>query len=221
MDSGTPVALITGSSRGLGYLVARKLESFNWNLALCARNIESLKFKEQHTLIQSVDVSLEYEARAFVEATLNKFGRIDGLINDAGYCHQLSSFDNIPARIFQKSFAVNVYGPFYFMKYVIPIMKRQNSGVIINVASSAGIHPNPKLAAYSASKAALIAFTEAVQKDLKGTGINCYYIAPIGMNTPMRDEVVGDAELQQDPEIVARQIITMMVRGKDEVQTVQ
>jgi NAD(P)-dependent dehydrogenase (short-subunit alcohol dehydrogenase family) len=217
MDSGTPVAIITGASSGLGYIVARKLESLHWNLALCARHVESIKFKSEQTLIKSVDVSFEYESRDFIQEIFNRFGRIDALLNDAGYCHQLAPIEDIPVKVFQRTFAVNAYGPFYFMKYVIPIMKQQRHGVIINVASSSGIRPNPRLAAYSASKAALLALTEAVAKDLKGTGVNCYSITPSAMNTRMREEVVGDAEYQQDPEVVAREVVTMIVRGENNV----
>jgi len=203
------VAIISGASRGLGAITSAKLNTLNWNLGLCARTHPGID--GGNVLAKIVDVSYEHEVKQFVEDVYRKFGRIDALVNDAGFRHPMMYLEQMSKQIFQRSFNVNVLGPFYFMREVIPIMRKQNSGIIINVSSNAGINPNSKLPAYSASKAALISLTKAVEKELSETNIKCTFITPGAMNTRMRQEVVGDAELHESPDRIADEIVEMIV----------
>ena len=91
------------------------------------------------------------------------------------------------------------------LKKIIPIMKKQNEGTIINISSMAGKRGVPNLAIYSASKFAVIGLTQAIAKELKDTGVYCISVCPGGMNTGMREKVFGaeDAKKQQNPKFVA------------------
>jgi NAD(P)-dependent dehydrogenase (short-subunit alcohol dehydrogenase family) len=213
------VVMITGSNGGLGRSIAVGLAHKGYVLALCVRKLDS---HHSRNLFKSktyeIDVRDPKVVHRVVSDVLRQNGRIDVLVNCAGMVHQLLPVEGISTESLKDCFETNIFGPFFMVREILPIMKRQGEGIIINVASKAAIVPVPYLAPYSASKAALVALTQAVAKevDKEGKDILCCSVCPSGMNTKMRAKVYGksDSEIQQDPRSVARLITEIICMRK-------
>ena len=219
------VVVITGGGRGLGKELAKTLAKDGSRIIICSRNKTELS-KVCHGISNKnasceyfvVDVSDKKQVNKFIDDVVAKYRKIDVLINNAGYVHEWETIENTPEKEMEKCFEINVYPIFYFLKKVIPLMKRQNEGAIINISSMAGKRGVPNLTAYSASKFAVIGLTQAVAKEVNNTGIYCITVCPGGMNTRMREKVLGseDAKRQQDPKVVADVIKNILI-GKIKV----
>lgn len=206
------VAVITGASSGLGLLMAIKLHKKGYKIYTCSRN--NAKNMDVDFLSENVDVRNEMQVKDFIDMVMRRFGRIDILVNNAGYAYPKQAIEEATDEILYNSFETNVYGPFYFIRKVIPIMKKQGKGAIINIASKAAVYVNPSLALYSASKSALVALTQAIAKELRSLDMDiyCISVSPAGLNTKMREVVYGkeDAEKQMDPQTVADMIVKII-----------
>jgi 3-oxoacyl-[acyl-carrier protein] reductase len=209
------IVLVTGGSKGLGKEIAMKLASEGSNVIICARNEEKLS-RVSNEIKQTggkcsyyvADVEKENEVISLIDNIMKKFGRIDVLINNAGYGTEVKPIEETSQEDLLKCFETNVYSIFYFLKHLVPEMKRQDQGTIINISSMAGKRGVPNLSAYSASKFAVIGLTQSVAKEVKGTGVYCISVCPGGINTEMREKAFGseDADKQQSPEFVANVI---------------
>ena len=157
------VALVTGGSRGIGLAVARSLSSAGAQVVALGRG--------------DLDVRSVEQVEKVVAQTLERFGRIDILVNNAGLGH-FGPVDELPIEKFDEMIAVNLRGPFLLTRAVVPAMKRQGSGVIVNVASVAGIVGNPNLSGYNASKFGLMGFSESTMLELRHAGIKVAVICP-------------------------------------------
>lgn len=208
------VAIVTGASRGLGYTIAGKLNQDGWNLGVCAREAPDIKgLTTLNSIRAGLDVSHLSHVRQFIQKVNYTFGKIDVLINNAAYCHPLKDIEDITIREAKETVETNILGPFYFIHEIIPYMKIQKHGLIINIGSRSGNHPNSGLSLYSASKGALIVLSDAVSKQLDGTNIHCKSISPGPMKTKMREDIVGDSIEQPDPSEIASVVIGM-IRGE-------
>lgn len=191
------VAIVTGAAGGLGSKIVESLRSTDYEILPVEHNI---------------DLSTKTGCQVVHNIWSRCFDRLDLLVNCAAICHPIMPTEKI--RTIKDIFATNVFSMFYLLQWVIPIMKKQGFGTIINVGSYAGRRAVPNLAAYSASKFAVRGLTEAVAKEL-GDGIKCISISPGGMNTPMRKKLFGeeDAIKQLDPSIVANVIADIVTNG--------
>jgi len=124
------------------------------------------------------DVTKLAEVKDMVKKSLEKFGRIDILVNNAGRATKPTPFVDTPEENWEKVFNLNLYGVFYCTKAVLPQMLERKSGKIVNIASGAGISGMPRCVHYGASKAAIIAFTRGLAKEVIGSGINVNAVAP-------------------------------------------
>ena len=212
MDIKNKIVAITGGGRGLGKELAKTLAEEGSKVIICSRNRNELSKvcreitdKDGFCEYFVTDITDKFQVYKFINAIIAKHKKIDVLINNAGYVHEWETLENIAEDELENSFKTNVYSIFYFLKRVVPIMKKQNEGVIINISSMAGKRGVPNLSAYSASKFAVIGLTQAVAKELKNTSVYCISVCPGGMNTGMREKVLGvdDARKQQDPKFVA------------------
>ncbi len=221
------VVVITGASRGLGAAFAEALAAEGAKVVTCARDKAGLtavckKIEKKGGSCSShvVDVTSAAEVSGFVSKVIKLHGRIDVLVNNAGAVHKFSPVEKISEEEYVACMRTNVDSIFYFLKAVIPHMKKHNSGVIVNVSSGAGKRAHANLSVYAASKFAVEAFTQAVARELEGEGsaVGCISLCPSGINTGMRTAVFGkeDAEKQQSPESVAA-VLNDVLLGKVKV----
>ena len=181
------VALITGGSRGIGADLVKTFSENGYSVAFTYKNSKE-KAKEISCKYNAVairaDSAKENEALSAVNAVIDKFGKIDVLINNAGMS-SFSLFTDITAEQWREIFDVNVHGAFYFTREVSRKMIEKKQGRIINISSMWGISGSSCEVHYSATKAALIGMTKALAKELGPSGINVNCIAPGVINTEM------------------------------------
>ena len=215
--------VITGASRGLGLAVVRKFIAAGAMVFGISRTrkywpaaIKAVSSASFHLL--SGDITSGKTVKRLISAIKRRTGRIDILINNAGYCAPLAKVEDVSLKEFRKHFVQNLDSAFLLCKYAIPVMKKQHHSLIMNISSMAGTRAVPRLVAYSAAKFGVLALSQAIAKENTGTGLQCITVCPGGMNTEMRRELFGaeDAERQQTPGFVAG-IILDIAEGKTEV----
>lgn len=196
------VVMITGAASGFGELLARRLAAMGARLVLGDRNVAGLarvatELREAgaRVVAEACDVTREDEVRALVEAAVGTFGRLDVGINNAGILTPLKGFIDTSEDELDLSFAVNAKGVFFGMKHQIRQMLAQGGGAILNVASMAGLGGAPKLAAYGASKHAVVGLTRTAAVEYARQGIRINAVCPFYSATPMVTESeVGEKE---------------------------
>lgn len=183
-------ALVTGGGRGIGEGIARRLAEAGARVALVDREAEpaGAVAREIGGLAIVGDVRSEADAHAAVARVDAEFGGPDILVNNAGITGLAQLSWTLPSEEFRRVMEVNVLGPFHLCKAALPGMLARGYGRILNVASIAGKEGNPTLAPYSASKAAVIAMTKAIAKEVAGKGdLTVNAISPAVIRTPLLD----------------------------------
>jgi len=176
MASGKMVAIVTGSATGLGSAAAKMLAGKGWNVTInytkskdeaLATEAECRKLGAETLLVQA-DISKDEDCRRMADATIAKWGRVDGLINNAGTTifKAHSSLDAINAEDFQRIYAVNVIGSYQMTRAVAAQMKKQGKGSVVNISSIAGVMGIGSSIAYAASKGALNTMTLSLARAL-------------------------------------------------------
>jgi len=182
------VALVTGGSRGLGRAMAEGMAAFGASVVIAARNPEKidetlniLADYKVPTLGISADMTKEEDIKKMVDATVAKFGRIDILFNNAGIGRMMRPIHEDTVEDFDIVISTNLRGPFLVLKYVLPVMIKQNKGSIINTSSTAGLRAEiPEIApvAYSAAKAGINVMTQVAAIEYAKYNIRVNCIAP-------------------------------------------
>ena len=199
------VIIITGAAMGLGLATAELLAKEGAKLVLVDYNENALKDAEQKLkkinpevalLSVKADVSSEEQVKNYVDKTVEKFGRIDGLYNNAGIEGKQASIVDYDLDIFKKVIDINLMGVYYGLRYVIPVMQKQKFGRIVNVASVGGIRGVLNQMPYVASKHAVSGMTKNAALEYGKDGILTNAIAPGAILTPM----VAEAFKQVNPE---------------------
>ncbi len=192
------IAIVTGASSGIGKDVAYGLAEDGYLVVLAARNGQRLKEaademvqrlaldKDHAPVVRPLDVTDEAGIKNLVESIDEKYGRIDVLFNNAGL--GASGSLELDLEKLDQLWAVNLRGPFTFMKYVVPIMKRCKSGYIINLASKNGKIGVTGLGGYTATKFGLVGLSEVIYRELAALGIKVTTICPGWVNTKMAAE---------------------------------
>lgn len=177
------VAIITGASSGIGKAVAIHLASSNYNVVLMARKKEELHKVEQElakynvkTLVRECDVTKVVQVHDSIQHAIKLFGRIDVLVNCAGY-GMYGDFETMRLEDINGQMVTNYFGTVLCIKEALPKLK-ENKGVIINIASMAGLIGVSKMAAYSASKHAIVGLSESLRFELSDTGVSVSCICP-------------------------------------------
>lgn len=178
---------ITGASQGLGLALVKKLLEAGYRVAATSRNAQALKdavgvIDKNRFLPLVVDLNNEDCIDESIRQTIEAFGRIDVLVNNAGY-GMAGTLEEISAQDIQKIFDVNVRATINMTKQILPLMREQKSGYIINMGSVAGFVGAPGWSVYSATKAAVAAFSEVLALDLKEFGIKVTVVEPSGFRT--------------------------------------
>ena len=176
MDIKQGVTIITGSATGVGAACAKLLASKGCNVVINYTKSETEAKETQaacealgvETLLVQADVSKDEDCRRMAQAAIDKWGRIDGLINNAGTTHFMNhaNLEGLSAEDFQRIYAVNVIGPYQMTRAVVPQMKKQGSGAVVNVSSIAGVMGVGSSIAYTASKGALNTMTLSLARAL-------------------------------------------------------
>ena len=186
--------IITGAAMGLGLAAAKELAARGANLALVDYNEKSLNdakaeiandFPDVKIITIVADVSNEEAVKNYVDETVKAFSRIDGLYNNAGIEGRQAGMTEYDVSIFKKVIDINLMGVYYGMRYVIPVMQKQNYGRIVNVASVGGIRGVLNQVPYVASKHAVSGMTKNAALEYGRYGINTNAIAPGAILTPM------------------------------------
>ena len=187
MDLKGPVAVITGGSGGLGGRICNALADEGANVVVlyntgrkqAEANVEELLNKGVDAIAITCDVTDQDSVSSAIEETLRKFGKIDILVNDAGYNKWIpfSDLDSMTHEEWTKIFDVNLTGPMFCIKAVVPTMRKRGIGRIINISSVAGLEPTGSSIPYAVAKSALIHLTKCMAVGL-GPEIQVNCIAP-------------------------------------------
>jgi NAD(P)-dependent dehydrogenase (short-subunit alcohol dehydrogenase family) len=192
VTAGPKVALITGCSSGIGRDLAQRMTDAGYTVVATARRPESLDGLDV-ALTLPLDVTSEGSARVAVEATLERFGRIDVLVNNAGYAEQ-SAIEELSGDALRSMFEVNVFGVARMLRAVAPAMRRQGSGAIVNISSLAGRMSMPVNGAYSASKFAVEALSDAARQELAAFGVRVILVEPGSIGTGFSDAMMARSQ---------------------------
>jgi uncharacterized protein len=177
------VVVVTGASMGIGEALAQVFADAGASVVLCSRDLaraEAARSRIGHserTLAVACDVRRRQDIQQLLQATLQRFGRVDVWINNAGFGLQ-DSVAQMDISQCRALFDTNFFGALECMQAVIPVMKQQGSGAIINISSIAGHIPVPFMSAYSASKHALNVIGKAARMELKSAGVHVMTVCP-------------------------------------------
>jgi NAD(P)-dependent dehydrogenase (short-subunit alcohol dehydrogenase family) len=193
------VALITGGTRGIGLAIGRRLSDADARIAILARDPERLALVDQElgraddaVIGLRADVTDPAQVEEAVAAVLDRWGRIDILVNNAGDVGRTVPTWELSDSDWLGTLAVNLTGSFYCLRAVLPVMRAQRYGRIVNVASIVGKEGAGKLAAYSAAKAGMIGLTKAVAKEVAPDGILVNCVTPAMTRTAMIEPLSED-----------------------------
>jgi len=179
------VVLITGCSTGIGRHLAQRLTQLGYTVVATARKVETLDDLTVALKLQ-LDVTQTDSVNQAIALTCQQFGRIDVLINNAGYT-MLGALEEVSEEQTQQVFDVNVFGALRMIRAVVPHMREQRSGRIINISSIAGKLSTPVNGTYSATKFALEALSDALQMELAPFGIQVVLVEPGAIKTRFDD----------------------------------
>ena len=187
------IAIVTGGGSGFGAGIVKKFIQEGAKVVVADINLENAKKVAMDTggFAVEVDVSNSLSFKNLVDKTLEKFGKIEIMVNNAGITHLPNSMENISEAEFDKIFAVNSKSVFFSAKYLVPKMTSIGGGNILNVASTAGISPRPNLSWYNATKGWMISATKAMAIELASKGIRVNALAPVAGETPLLKSFMG------------------------------
>jgi 2-dehydro-3-deoxy-L-rhamnonate dehydrogenase (NAD+) len=183
-------AVVTGGATGIGFAIAQRLLQSGgsvtvWDRDIAAAKSAALTLGAKASAVE-VDVSSHESVKRAVQATLQQGGgRIDALVNSAGITGPNAKVWEYPVNAWQEVMQVNLNGLFYCCREIAPVMRDAGYGRIVNIASVAGKEGNPNASAYSASKAAVIALTKSLGKELADTGVRVNCVTPAAVKTGM------------------------------------
>ncbi|WP_412990149.1 SDR family NAD(P)-dependent oxidoreductase [Pediococcus siamensis] len=225
------LVLITGASSGLGELVAYEMAERGANVVLCARNVTALRkvaekcksLSQGNAYVVKLDVSDPKAIDQQLGHVLRDFGPVDVLVNSAGF-GIFEPFQTMPMEKVEAMFRVNVLGLMYVTRRIAQQMITRNRGQIFNIASVAGKIATPKSTAYSATKFAIIGFSNALRLELRPLGIQVTTVNPGPMATnffkqadPSGNYFESVKLLALSPQKVARQISEAVGRRRREI----
>ena len=205
------VAIVTGGGSGFGEGIATKFVAEGAKVLVADRDREGGErvAKALGAAARSVvaDVSKGSDARAMIEAAVAAFGRLDILVNNAGMGHLPQPLEGLDEDAFDRIVAVNMKSIYLAAREVVPRFKAQKGGVILNVASTAGVSPRPRLTWYNASKGWVITATRSMAVELAPFGIRVVALNPVAGETPMLKTFMGE----DTPEMRAKFLATIPI----------
>ncbi len=211
-------AVVTGGSKGIGYSIAEGLVRAGANVVISARHAEEVEEAarrlgaagEGRALGVVCDVRKHEDVRRMISRTVEEFGGVDVLVNNAGVGH-FAPPDELPPERWHQVIETNLNGVYYCCYEAIPHMKKGGGGWIINIASLAGKNAVPGGIAYNASKFGLVGFSEALMLDVRQHDIRVNYIMPGSVATYFNEHTPGEADAWKiQPEDIAQLVMDLL-----------
>ena len=184
------VAVVTGGAQGFGLAITKRFVASGAHVVIWDRDEKILSsVEEKNTTKVIVDVTNFQKIEEATKETLSQLGRIDILVNNAGIAGPSYTTWEYPIEEWQKVIDIDLSGVFYCCKSIVPVMKKNNYGRIINIASIAGKEGNPNAMPYSAAKAGVIALTKSLGKELANNNIAVNCVTPAAAKTRIFDQI--------------------------------
>ena len=205
------VAIVTGGGSGFGAGICKKFVAEGAQVIVADLNLDAALDVAARlgpaARALRVDVSQAAEVRTMMESAELHFGRLDILVNNAGIGHLPQPLEELPEDQFDRIFAVNMKSIYLAAREVVPRFKARRAGVILNMASTAGVSPRPRLSWYNASKGWVITATRAMAVELAPFGIRVVALNPVAGETPLLKTFMGE----DTPEVRARFLSTIPI----------
>ncbi|MEQ8480682.1 MAG: SDR family oxidoreductase [Hoeflea sp.] len=202
-------ALVTGGASGFGAGIVRKFLAEGARVAIADINGDAATAMAGElgtaALPVTVDVSDNGSVEAMAETVLGQFGGLDILVNNAGVTHLPTPLEEVSEDEFDRVLAVNVKSVYLTARHFVPVMKQKGAGAILNVASTAGVSPRPRLNWYNCSKGWMITATKTMAVELAPHGVRVNAINPVAGETPLLKSFMGE----DTPEIRAKFLSTI------------
>ena len=217
------VIVITGGSQGLGKALARAFKQENAQVIISSHDKENLEksAKELSVAHFLADVTSFDKIKQLGEYVVGKYGKIDFWINNAGIQIAPSFVEDVDVKKLHNLFEINFFGYFYGCQIALSQMKKQKSGVIININSTAGLDGKPEISAYASSKFAIKGLTESIRKEIKGSGIKVFGVFPGGMQTDIyKEKYPDDLKDYMDVDSVVEKVVANLKSESPEIDFV-
>lgn len=195
-------AIVTGAASGFGEGIARRFAAEGARVMVADLNAAGAErvAGDIGGLAQTVDVARDASVAAMAQAALGAWGQVDILVNNAGITHLPAAMEDVTEADFDRVLAVNAKSVFLTARHLVPAMKAARSGAILNIASTAGVSPRPRLNWYNASKGWMITATRAMAIELAPHGVRVNALNPVAGETPLLASFMGE----DTPEIRAK-----------------
>jgi short-subunit dehydrogenase len=231
MSAEGKTVVITGASMGIGEALAKEFSEHGATVVMSSRDVQRVEAARarignlHRTVAVACDVTRKTDIENLVRVTQERFGRIDVWINNAGY-GLLDNIATLDMAACRRMFDTNLFGAIDCLQAVVPLMRKQGSGAVINIASVAGHIAVPGMGAYSGTKFALIAMGRAARLELRGSGVNVLTVCPGYIETNFAQNAVKGGEARRlsaaakrriGPERVARAVYRAWQAGKREI----
>jgi 3-oxoacyl-[acyl-carrier protein] reductase len=204
-------AIVTGGASGFGAGIVRKFASEGARVLIADINDGAAEAFAGEigaaAFALTVDVSDDVSVGALVAGAMDRFGRIDILVNNAGIGHRPQPLEGLPEDEFDRLFAVNAKSVYLTARHAVPVMKAAGGGAILNIASTAGVSPRPRLTWYNATKGWMITATQSMAVELAPAKIRVNAINPVAGETPLLKTFMGE----DTPETRAKFLATIPI----------
>ena len=200
-------AIVTGGGSGFGAGILRKFAEEGATIMVADINVDAAHdtAKDLGGIAQVVDVANGSSVAAMTQAAMTAWGQIDILVNNAGITHLPTPLEDVSEEEFDRVLAVNAKSVYLTAREIVPLMKAAKTGAILNIASTAGLSPRPRLNWYNASKGWMITATKAMAVELAPAGIRVNALCPVAGETPLLSSFMGE----DTPEMRAKFISTI------------
>ena len=189
-------AIVTGAGSGFGKGIAMRFSKEGARVGVIDINPEAAREVASQignsAFAMEADVSIDGDVSRMVQEALDRWGQLDILVNNAGTTHRNQPMTEVTEEEYERIFAVNVKSVYLSARHVVPVMKKQGFGVILNVASTAGVRPRPGLVWYNTSKGAMMTATKAMAIELAVEKIRVNAINPVAGETGMLHLFMGE-----------------------------
>ena len=202
-------AIVTGGGSGFGAGIVRKFVAEGARVMVADIDADAAAevAREVGGVAHTVDVAYGPSVRAMAGAAIRALGHVDILVNNAGITHLPTPMEDVSEEDFDRVFSVNCKSVYLTAKYLVPHMKSRSAGAILNVASTAGVSPRPRLNLYNASKGWMITATRTMAVELAPMGIRVNAVNPVAGETPLLKSFLGE----DTPEMRARALASLPI----------